>query len=511
MKIMPVLLCGGSGSRLWRLSRKSFSTRFKNIIGNQSLLQATVQRFAGPDSADPVFLTGNDFRFIVAEQVDVIGIRPAGILIEPSARYTAPAAIAAALFIARTDPEALVLLAPSDHGVNDPLAFHDAVARGAVAAREGQIVTFGIAATRPKTGYVWLAGGAQTHEGVHSLDRFIEKPDFERVNALLAEPKNIWNSGMFLSKAQTLIDAFATHAPAILSSVQKTMATASEDLNFTRIEPKAWDIAPEDSIDYEIMEKVDKVSVVRFEGKWSVLGIWESVWPGTTRDDKGNVPTEGATAHNCKNAMLRSESPESELVEIGLQKIVAVAMRDAVLVADMYDSQNVKTAVGTLREKGAKQAETFPVDHRPWGRLETLVLADRFLVKRIHVHPGALLSLQSHHHRSDPWIVTAGAAKVTVDDDVRLVTENRSIYVPLGAIHRMETPVKLPMVAHRGAYRCLTRRGRHNPRRRQIRPRVGREGLTRRSPFNFSRSACSRSPNQIFSCCSTPRICAAGR
>lgn len=511
MKITPVLLCGGSGIRLRRLSRKSFPKQFEDIIGDQSLRQTTVQRFAGPDYADPVFLTGNDFHFIVTEQVDAIGIKPAAILIEPSGRNTGPAAIVAALFVARTDPEALVLLVPSGHPVNNQQALRNAVARGAVAAQEGQIMTFGVAATRPETGYGWLAIGAQTHEGVHALNRFIEKRDLERANALLAEPKNMWNSSIFLAKAQTLIDAFATHAPEILSSVQKAITTASEDLNFPRIEPKSWDIVPEDSIDYAMVEKADNVSVVRFEGNRSDLDNWESVWLETTRYEKGNVLTEGSTALNCENAMLRSESPEIELVEIGLQNVVAVAMRDAVLVADMSDSQNVKAAVKTLREKGAKKAETFPVDHHPWGKFETLVLADRFLVKRVYVHPGASLSLQSRHHRSEHWIVAAGTAKVTLDDNVPLVTENQSIYVPLGAIHRMENPSKLPMVAHRGSDRCLSWRGRYYPLRGQIRPRAGCEGLTSRRPLDFSGSACSRSPNQMFSCCYPPRICAAGR
>ncbi|WP_343505030.1 mannose-1-phosphate guanylyltransferase/mannose-6-phosphate isomerase [Alloyangia pacifica] len=444
--ITPILLCGGSGTRLWPLSRKSFPKQFTDVVGETSLFQASAQRFVGAGFADPVVVTGNDFRFIVTEQLAELGLSAAGIIIEPEGRNTAPAAIAAALFAARLQPEAMILLVPSDHAVADPEAFRAAVAKGKVAAEEGQIVTFGIAPSRAETGYGWLEAGAATHDGVHALTRFIEKPDAARAEELFADDRHLWNAGVFLASAQALIAAFREHAPAICSAVEAALAARQEDLSFTRLDPDLWAQVPEDSIDYAIMEKADNVSVVRFEGHWSDLGGWESVWQESEKDSRGNALSDHATAFDCENTLLRSENEEIELVGIGLKNTVAVAMRDAVMVADISESQNVKKAVKLLKERGAKQAQHFPVDHRPWGWYETLILADRFQVKRIHVDPGASLSLQSHVHRSEHWIVVAGTAKVTVDGEVKLLSENQSVYIPLGAVHRMENPGKVPMV-----------------------------------------------------------------
>ncbi|SFB04239.1 mannose-1-phosphate guanylyltransferase/mannose-1-phosphate guanylyltransferase / mannose-6-phosphate isomerase [Poseidonocella pacifica] len=453
--ITPILLCGGSGTRLWPLSRKSFPKQFTEVVGDETLFQASARRFVGEGFVDPVVVTGNDFRFIVTEQLEEIGVSHAGIIIEPSGRNTAPAAIASAIFAAKSNPDTLILLVPSDHSVSDPDAFRDAVEKGRIAAEEGQIVTFGIAPTRAETGYGWLESGDITHDGVHKLTRFIEKPNTARAAELFADKRYLWNAGVFLASAQTLIAAYKKHAPEIYEAVQLALAQGMEDLSFTRIDPELWEKVPEDSIDFAIMEKVDNVSVVRFEGHWSDLGGWESVWQESGHDAAGNAVSEHSTALDCENSLLRSESDEIELIGIGLKNTVAVAMRDAVMVADMSESQNVKKAVQVLKERGAKQADHFPVDHRPWGWYETLILADRFQVKRIHVDPGASLSLQSHHHRSEHWIVVAGTAKVTVDDKVTLLTENQSVYIPLGAVHRMENPGKVPMVlieVQTGAY-----------------------------------------------------------
>ena len=444
--ITPILLCGGSGTRLWPLSRKSFPKQFGDILGEESLFQASARRFTGAGFAAPLIITGNDFRFIVSEQLSECGIAPCGIMIEPEGRNTAPAAIAAALQVAIADPDGLILLVPSDHAVADPAAFRAAVELGRVAAEAGQIVTFGIQPQRAETGYGWLEAGDETHPGVHHLNRFIEKPDAARAAELFADPRHLWNAGVFLAQAKTMIAAFTEHAPLILAGARAALAAAEPDLGFIRIDPVAWAKVPEDSIDYAVMEKARNVSVVRFAGHWSDLGGWESVWLETPRDGSGNALSAHATAFDCENTLLRSESPDIELVGIGLKNIVAVAMHDAVMVADMSDAQNVKKAVASLKARGAKQAVQFPKDHRPWGWFETLVLADRFQVKRIHVHPGAALSLQSHVHRSEHWIVVAGTAKVTVDAHVQLLTENQSVYIPLGAVHRMENPGRVPMV-----------------------------------------------------------------
>ena len=446
MTITPVLLCGGAGTRLWPLSRKSFPKQFADLIGGESLFQAAAKRFVGEGFAAPLVVTGNEFRFIVTEQLDAAGIAPAGIVIEPEGRNTAPAAVTAALFAARRDPDALVLLVPADHAVADPEAFRRAVRLGRAAAGEGRIVTFGIAPTRPETGYGWLEQGPASHEGVHRLERFVEKPDADTAGRLLADGRHLWNAGVFLASARALVDAFRAHAPQILETAGQALDAATGDLGFTRLDPGLWARVPEESIDYAVMEKAENVSVVRFEGQWSDLGSWESVWQESPQDPAGNVVSAHATALDCEGSLLRSEDPGIELVGIGLKNVVAVAMRDAVMVADISDSQNVKQAVGMLKAREAKQAVQFPVDHRPWGWFETLILSDRFQVKRIHVHPGAALSLQSHVHRSEHWIVVQGTARITVDGEVRLLSENQSVYVPLGAVHRMENPGKVPMV-----------------------------------------------------------------
>lgn len=444
--ITPVLLCGGSGTRLWPLSRKGFPKQFADILGQESLFQASARRFSTADYAAPLIITGNDFRFVVTEQLEECGVAPACIMIEPDGRNTAPAAIAAALQVAAGSPDDLLLLVPSDHVVTDPAAFRAAVERGRPAAAAGQIVTFGIQPQRAETGFGWLEAGAETQPGVHRLAHFIEKPNAARAAELFADPRYLWNAGVFLAQAKTLIAAFAEHAPRILEGVREALAAAQSDLGFTRLDPKAWSKVPEDSIDYAVMEKAGNVSVVRFEGHWSDLGGWQSVWQESPQDHAGNALSAHVTALDCTDSLLRSEADGIELVGIGLKNIVAVAMHDAVMIADMSEVQNVRKAVSVLKARGARQAVQFPKDRRPWGWYETLILADRFQVKRIHVHPGGTLSLQSHVHRSEHWIVVAGTAKVTIGDSVQLLTENQSVYVPLGVVHRMENPGKVPMV-----------------------------------------------------------------
>ncbi|MBT51960.1 MAG: mannose-1-phosphate guanylyltransferase/mannose-6-phosphate isomerase [Mameliella sp.] len=443
--IFPVLLCGGSGTRLWPLSRKSYPKQFAEVVGDESLFQASARRFAGEGFAEPLVVTGDPFRFIVTEQLDEIGVKPSGILIEPEGRNTAPAAAAAALFSMAQDPGAMILLVPSDHAISQPELFREAVLAGKTAAEAGQIVTFGIAPSRAETGYGWLETGAEEH-GVLKLERFVEKPDAKTAEELFADKRYLWNAGVFLARASVLVEAFRTYAPEILDGVAAAMQAAQSDLGFTRIDPELWAKVEDESIDFAVMEKAPNLSAVRFDGHWTDLGGWESVWLESDRDENGNAVSDHAIAFDCEHTLLRAESSDQELVGIGLKNVVAVAMRDAVMVADLSEAQNVKKAVKVLKDRGAKQATSFPVDHRPWGWFETLILADRFQVKRIHVHPGASLSLQSHHHRSEHWIVVQGTAKVTVDEDVKLLTENQSVYIPLGAVHRMENPGKVPMV-----------------------------------------------------------------
>jgi mannose-1-phosphate guanylyltransferase/mannose-6-phosphate isomerase len=460
-RIVPVLLCGGSGTRLWPLSRKSYPKQFVPLVGEETLFQASARRLSGRtdalDFAAPVVVTHSDFRFIVTEQLQGIGIDPGAILIEPEGRNTAPAVLAAALHAVREDPEAVLLVAPSDHVVPETETFQAAVAKGLTAVEEGELVTFGIRPTRPETGYGYLElTGEPDWEGEPvKLSRFVEKPDAETADRMVEAGHYLWNAGIFLFAAKDIIAGFDAHCPDLVAPVTRSVEAANPDLGFLRLDPEAWSEAGSISIDYAVMEKAPNLSVVPFAGGWSDLGGWDAVWREAGPDENGVVLSGEATAIDCNNTLLRSDSDRLEVVGIGLDNIMAVAMNDAVLVADMTRAQEVKQAVDALKAKGASQATHFPLDHRPWGWFESLVVGDRFQVKRILVHPGASLSLQSHFHRSEHWIVVEGTAKVTVDDEVKLVSENESIYVPLGAVHRMENPGKVPMVlieVQTGAY-----------------------------------------------------------
>jgi len=460
MKISPVILCGGSGTRLWPLSRKSYPKQFVRLIDDESLFQASALRLTDSDVlsfAAPVVVTNSDFRFIVTEQLTEVGIDPGTIIIEPEGKNTAPAVLAAALYLVSTDPEAVMLVAPSDHRIPDKAAFHAAVASGLEAIKTGKLVTFGVTPDRPETayGYLELSAKPDGSGAPIALTRFVEKPNAARAAEMLAAGDYLWNAGIFLFRAKDIIAAFEVHAPGFVAPVKAAVDQAQPDLGFLRLHPTPWAGLADISLDYAVLEKADNLAVVPFTGAWSDLGGWDAVWRESVPDETGIVTGGGAVAIDCENSLLRSDSENVELVGIGLNNIMAIALNDAVLVADMSRAQDVKKAVDALKAKNALQATQFPMDHRPWGWFESLVVGDRFQVKRIHVHPGAALSLQSHFHRSEHWIVVEGTAKVTVDDEVTLVTENQSVYVPLGSVHRMENPGKVPMVlieVQTGAY-----------------------------------------------------------
>ncbi|AXI46700.1 mannose-1-phosphate guanylyltransferase/mannose-6-phosphate isomerase [Sulfitobacter sp. SK012] len=451
-KITPIVLCGGSGTRLWPLSRRSYPKQFAKLTEEESLFQATVRRVQGGDSAinfePPVVVTNADFRFIVTEQMQSVGVEPGPIMIEPAARNTGPAVLVAAQFLWAQDPDAIMLVVPSDHLIPDTEAFHAALGRGIEAVAAGKLVLFGIQPDRAETGYGYLEleNPAGPDAPAVTLRSFVEKPDKKRAEQMLASGAFLWNAGIFLFRAKDIIAAFQKHAPTLMAPVTDALAGAQNDLGFLRLDPAAWDLAPDISLDYAVMEKASDLAVVCYGADWSDLGGWDAIWRVSNQDTDGNAVSVGATAIDCQNSLLRSESQSVELVGIGLTDIIAVAMNDAVLVATKDRAQDVKLAVEALKAKAVTQAETFPKDHRPWGWFESLVVGPRFQVKRIVVHPGASLSLQSHFHRSEHWIVVEGTAEVTVDDTVRLVTENESIYVPLGSVHRMVNPGKVPMV-----------------------------------------------------------------
>lgn len=447
--IHPVLLCGGSGTRLWPLSRKAFPKQFSRLTGTHSLFQEAACRLDGDGFAPPTIVTGNEFRFIVAEQLAHVEIAPQAIIIEPEGRNTAPAVLAAALAMMDKDPDALMLVAPSDHAVADAGAFRQAAHEAAQRAREGDLITFGVKPTRPETGYGYLElaeGSTADADHPQALAGFVEKPDAEHAARMMASGNFLWNAGIFLFTARTLIAAYQTHAPDLFAPVEVSLRNAVRDLSFLRLDAAAWRQVPAISIDYAIMEKAPNLAVMPLGTGWSDLGTWDAVFQALGPDAQGNVTSSHTTAIDCRGTLLRSDSERIEVVGIGLEDIVAVATNDAVLIAHQKHAQRVKEAVAMLEAKNVPQAVRFPHDHRPWGSFESLIMGSRFQVKRIVVKPGAALSLQSHHHRAEHWIVVEGTAKVTIGDEVRLLTENQSVYIPLGSVHRLENPGKLPMV-----------------------------------------------------------------
>jgi mannose-1-phosphate guanylyltransferase/mannose-6-phosphate isomerase len=449
MKIVPVILAGGSGTRLWPVSRKSYPKQFVPLLaGTDSLFQATVQRLTGAAFDAPMVLTGSDFRFIVTEQLAARQCSARAILIEPEGRNTAPAVLAAALWLLEHTPDCLMLVAPSDHAIPDASAFQAAVERGRAVAQAGGLVTFGITPTHPETGYGYIECGTATtaQDTPLPVSRFIEKPDAARAQTMLETGNYLWNAGIFLFSPAAVIRAFEAHCPDLVAPVRDAVRAAQPDLGFYRLAAAQWQQVRDISIDHAIMEHADNVHVVPYGGGWFDLGDWRAVADQMPPDAQNNRMTGPVTALGCSNTLLHTEENGPELVGLGLRDLLVVAMGDAVLVADRSHAQGVKDAVTALRAKQAKVADTFAWDHRPWGHFETLALGTRFQVKRIVVKPGGILSLQSHHHRSEHWIVVEGTARVTIDDTVQLVSENQSVYVPLGCKHRMENPGKVAMV-----------------------------------------------------------------
>ncbi len=447
--IHPVILCGGNGTRLWPLSRKSYPKQFARLMGEESLFQSTIRRVTAQGYTLPMIVTGAPLRFIVAEQLAAIETVAQDVLIEPAGRNTAPAVLAAALKLAEQDENALMLVLPSDHMIPDADAFRLAVAAAVPHALAGDLVTFGIAPTRAETGYGWLelsAGGKADVEQPQTLARFIEKPDSARAEQMLADGEFLWNAGIFLFTAKAILAAYRTHAPQMLGNVQDAVAKAQEGAGFTTLADGPWSKVEDVSIDYAIMERASNLAVMPYSGGWSDLGGWHAVWQESGPDKAGNVTSDRATAIDCHDTLLRSETGGVELVGIGLDDIVAVAMNDAVLVARKSDSQRVKEAVAALQAQATKQAGDFTGDVRPWGRFENLMRGKRYQVKQIVVNPGAALSLQSHKHRAEHWVVVEGTARVTVGDRVRRVRTNGAVYIPKGAHHRLENPGKQPLV-----------------------------------------------------------------
>jgi len=442
--IRPVILCGGDGQRLWPVSRKSMPKQFATFGSQLSLLQHTIQRFEDAGCGAPIFMTHEDYRFIVAEQAHAMGISSPQIVIEPNARNTGPSVFAASEVLLRDDPDALMLVTPADHRMDGDLDFANAVAIAAKKARLGHIVTFGAHPTsaQPDYGYIRVGGTVEDLE-ILPFTSFIEKPTQDEANTLFDSGNCLWNTGIFMTSVTTMQKTFSECAPDLVSSVRTAFEAVKPDMDFLRL-GQVFNNAPNISVDHAILENAQGWCVA-LKGKWLDLSDWKNVWDDMTQDAHG-VATHGqARAVDCANSLLFSGSSGVEVVGIGLKNIAAVATKDAVLIADLDDARSVSNVVAKLAVENIPQATEFPRHARPWGHYETLSLGGRFQVKSIVVKPGGKLSLQSHVHRAEHWVVVEGTATVTIGHKQSLIGENQSVYIPLGEVHRLENSGKVPL------------------------------------------------------------------
>ena len=443
--ITPILLAGGSGTRLWPSSRKSYPKQFMPLTDNETLFQQSAQRVLGSDGLEfnpHIIITNSHFRFIVGEQLEAVGINPGRIIIEPEPKNTAPAIIAATIFAQKDNKDAVIITTPTDHIISDTKEFHRAIKIGLKEIENGKIVTFGISPSYPETGYGYIHLDKSNSQGLSKVLKFIEKPNELLARRMLNEGNYFWNSGIFMFRAKDMITAFELYAKDIISKVVKSVDQSVEDLSFTKLDKDYWSDLKEISIDYAIMEKAKNLVAIAYSSGWSDLGNWDSVWREAKQDHNGVVLSKNSHAIECKNTLLRSESKNQEIVGLGLEGIVAISMPDAVLVADKNKSQNVKQVVEYLKSQNISQSEEFIKDYRPWGSFEILSEGPGFKVKRISVKPGASLSLQSHKYRSEHWVVVEGSAMITIDKNVKVIGPGQSTYVPLGSIHRLQNREK---------------------------------------------------------------------
>lgn len=452
MMIQPVILSGGSGTRLWPLSREQYPKQLLPLVADESLLQATVRRLDGLDDlADPLLICNEDHRFVVAEQVRQLG-RSGSVLLEPVGRNTAPAMTLAALWASRGDSDPVLVVMPADHVILDADRFRSAVRTAAQLATAGMAVTFGITPDRPETGYGYIQQGAAlaAAAGAFRLSRFVEKPDRATAQAYLEAGGYLWNSGIFVMKASTWIDAIGHCRPDILAACRQALTTPSSDLDFIRVNQGAFAACPADSIDYAVMERLTAgdaglpaAAVLPLAAGWSDVGAWDSLWDVLPKDGAGNAHRGDVLLQDTASTLAFSES---RLVAcVGVRDLVVVETPDAVLVAHKDRTQDVKKIAERLKADGRSEAQSHRKVHRPWGWYDGIDDGERFQVKRIVVKPGASLSLQMHLHRAEHWIVVRGTARVTRGEEVFLLAENQSTYIPIGTIHRLENPGKLPL------------------------------------------------------------------
>lgn len=444
--IRPVLLCGGAGSRLWPLSRESYPKQYLPLCSDHSMLQETALRVRDGDRfAAPLVICNQEHRFMVAEQMRSIGVPTAAILLEPVARNTAPACAVAALHAMAADPDAMILVLPADHAVRDIPSFLDAVDVAARAAMAGNLVTFGITPDRPETGYGYIRRGTPLSGlgNAFRVQEFVEKPPLATAERYVAGGEHSWNSGMFLFPAARFVEELERYAPAVAAAARAALARGVADLDFLRLDADAFAAAPAVSVDVAVMERTDAAAVVPCEIAWTDVGAWSALWEIGERDKRGNVTLGDVVTEDADGCYVRSEGPLTAVV--GLDDAVVVVTDDAVLVSSKDKVQQVKAVVERLKGEGRGEAVTHRVVHRPWGSFQSVHSGQRFQVKCLIVKPGCRLSLQRHYHRAEHWVVVNGTALVTRGTEERFVYENESVYIPIGEVHRLENPGKVPL------------------------------------------------------------------
>ena len=438
----PVVLAGGTGSRLWPKSRAALPKQFLSLTSNSTMLQDTITRLKGTNAEPPVFICNDAHRFLVAEQLRKKNIEHDGILLEPVGRNTAPAIALAALHATKNENDPVLLVLAADHLIKDQSAFHSAITKAEVLANEGKLVTFGIVPDQAHTGYGYIKAGNVLNVGFEVAE-FVEKPELETAKQYVESGDFFWNSGMFMFKASRYIEELGKYHPEMLEICRRAIETEAPDLDFIRVDSEIFSACPDDSIDYAVMEKTDSAAMVPLDAGWSDVGSWTSLWETADKDDNGNVCVGDTILENTKNSYVNAEQ---RLVSvIGLEDVIVVETKDAVMVAHKDDAQSIKAVVNRLKADKRPEFEFHREVFRPWGSYDSIDSGARFQVKRITVKPGEKLSVQMHHHRAEHWIVVSGSANVTIDDNTQLVTENESVYIPIGAVHALENPGKIPL------------------------------------------------------------------
>ena len=442
--VMPVILSGGSGTRLWPYSRSRYPKQFLPLVSEQTMLQETVDRLLAFDTARltieaPLVVCNEEHRFMVAEQLRAMAVQPSAIVLEPFGRNTAPAIALAAL----VQPDAILLVLPADHVIKNIEAFEEAVALAEVQALNDKLVTFGIVPTAPETGYGYVKSGVSVDQTVHRVEQFVEKPDLATAERYLASGDYLWNSGMFMFKASRYLEELEKFNPAMVAACRQALAGESKDLDFTRLDVSAFEACPDDSIDYAVMEKTQDAVVVPLDAQWSDVGSWSALWEVSAKDKDGNVVKGDALTKDTRGCYIQAE--HKLISTIGLEDTVVVETDDAIMVASKDRVQEVKAIVSQLKSAQRSECDLHRKVYRPWGYYDSIDAGERFQVKRIVVNPGAKLSLQMHHHRAEHWIVVQGTAEVRCGDKTMLLSENQSTYIPLGEVHQLANPGKFPL------------------------------------------------------------------